>query len=98
MDSTRIKVSKQTARDLAAIRRAFHAASIEETIRVLLRRHRKGLLEQRSGRIGGRYQLFWGRKTVVKIVADAYPWVDVDGKMRGVVPIFPSMIGGANAN
>jgi hypothetical protein len=36
MDSTTVKVSKDTARELAALQKGVHARTLDETIRMLL--------------------------------------------------------------
>lgn len=58
MDSTTVKVSKDTARELAALQRGIHARTLEETIRMLVRRHRKALLEESFGADRGRLSPF----------------------------------------
>jgi predicted CopG family antitoxin len=49
MESTTVKVSKDTARKLAVLQRRLHKDSLDETIRILVRRHRKELLEEAFG-------------------------------------------------
>jgi hypothetical protein len=60
MDSTTVKVSKDTARELAALQRGIHAKTLEETIRVLVARHRTELLEESFGEDRGRMTSFAG--------------------------------------
>ena len=40
-----MKVSKDTARELAALQKGIHAKTLEETIQMLVMRHRKELLD-----------------------------------------------------
>jgi hypothetical protein len=49
MDSTTVKVSKNTARELAALQHGIHAKTIEETIKILVKKHRRDLLEESFG-------------------------------------------------
>jgi hypothetical protein len=58
MDSTTVKVSKDTARELAALQKGTHAKTMEETIRMLVMRHRKELLDGAFGADSGRMTSF----------------------------------------
>jgi hypothetical protein len=58
MDSTTVKVSKDTARELAALQKGMHAKTLEETIRMLVKRHRKELLDETFGADRGRTKSF----------------------------------------
>jgi len=58
MDSTTVKVSKDTARELAALQRGIHAKTLEETIRMLVTRHRKELLDETFGADRGKITSF----------------------------------------
>lgn len=49
MESTTVKVSKDTAKMLAALQKGVHARTLEDTIVLLVRRHRKELLEEAFG-------------------------------------------------
>lgn len=58
MDATTVKVSKDTARELAALQKGIHAKTLEETIRMLVMRHRKELLEEAFGADSGKVTSF----------------------------------------
>ncbi|MDA4137502.1 MAG: hypothetical protein OK449_10980 [Thaumarchaeota archaeon] len=58
MDSTTVKVSKDTARELAALQKAIDAKTLEETIRMLIIRHRKELLDEVFGTDSGKMTPF----------------------------------------
>jgi hypothetical protein len=58
MDSTTVKVSKETVRQLATLQRGLHTRTLEETIRLLLKRHRKELLDEAFGADRGRVSSF----------------------------------------
>jgi len=58
MESTTVKVSKDTVRQLAALQRGLHTRTLEETIHLLLKRHRKELLDEAFGADGGRVSSF----------------------------------------
>ena len=60
-DSTTVKVSRETVRKLAALQRSLHAASMDETIGILVRRHRKEILESAFGVDKGRVSPFTER-------------------------------------
>jgi hypothetical protein len=60
MDSTTVKVSKDTARELAALQKGVGAKTLEETIRLLVRRHRKDLLDGVFGADAGKVTSFTG--------------------------------------
>ena len=49
MESTTVKVSKETVRQLAALQKGLHTRTLEETIHLLLKRHRKELLDGAFG-------------------------------------------------
>ena len=49
MESTTVKVSKETARKLAILQHRMHKATLDETIQTLVARHRKELLEESFG-------------------------------------------------
>jgi hypothetical protein len=49
MESTTVKVSKETVRQLSSLQKGLHTRTLEETIRVLLRKHRKELLDEAFG-------------------------------------------------
>ncbi|MGH9917995.1 MAG: hypothetical protein ACRD6W_03850 [Nitrososphaerales archaeon] len=53
-----MKVSKQTARQLSALQHSLRARSIEETINLLVRKHRKELLDDALGADRGRVGRF----------------------------------------
>jgi hypothetical protein len=53
MDATTVKVSKGTARELAALQKGIHAKTLEETIRMLISRHRRELLDEAFGADSG---------------------------------------------
>jgi hypothetical protein len=58
MGSTTVKVSKETVRQLATLQRGLHTRTLEETIRLLLKRHRKELLDEAFGADRGRVSSF----------------------------------------
>ncbi len=58
MDATTVKVSKDTARELAALQKSIHAKTIEETIRMLVVRHRRELLDEAFGADSGKVAHF----------------------------------------
>jgi hypothetical protein len=58
MDSTTVKVSKDTARELAALQKGMHAKTLEETIRMLVVRHRRELLDEAFGADAGKVTSF----------------------------------------
>jgi len=45
VESTTVKVSKQTVRRLAALQTSLHAKSMDETIEILVKKRRKETLE-----------------------------------------------------
>ena len=53
-----MKVSKGTARELAALQKGMHAKTLEETIRMLVIRHRKELLDEAFGADKGKMTPF----------------------------------------
>lgn len=58
MESTTVKVSKRTVRQLAALQHGLHTRTLEETIHLLLKRHRKELLDEAFGADRGRVASF----------------------------------------
>jgi hypothetical protein len=46
---TTVKVSKETTRKLAALQDSLHVRSLEETINLLVKRHRNELLDEAFG-------------------------------------------------
>jgi hypothetical protein len=44
-ESTTVKVSKDTVRKLVALQRSLRARSMDETIEILVRRHRKEVID-----------------------------------------------------
>jgi hypothetical protein len=58
MESTSVKVSKETVRQLAALQQGLHARTLEETIHLLLKRHRKQLLDEVFGADRGKFSSF----------------------------------------
>jgi hypothetical protein len=61
MDATTVKVSKDTARELAALQKGMHAKTLEETIRKLVVQHRKELLDEAFGADDGKMTSFTER-------------------------------------
>jgi hypothetical protein len=49
VESTTVKVSKETVRRLAALQRSLHTSSMDETIEALVRRRRREALEAIAG-------------------------------------------------
>lgn len=49
MESTTVKVSKDTARKLAILQRRLHKETLDATIRMLVARHRRELIEEAFG-------------------------------------------------
>jgi len=58
MESTTVKVSKDTARKLAVLQRRLHKETLDATIQTLVARHRKELIEEVFGADRGRVQSF----------------------------------------
>ena len=58
MESTTVKVSKETVRQLAALRQGLHARTLEDTIHLLLKKHRKELLDEAFGADRGKVSSF----------------------------------------
>ncbi len=52
MESTTVKVSKDTAKKLAVLQRRLRTESLDETVKMLVERHRKELLEEAFGALG----------------------------------------------
>jgi len=57
-ESTTVKVSKETARKLAALQRSLQTASMDETIEMLVKRHRSEVIESAFGADRGRIGSF----------------------------------------
>ena len=53
-----MKVSKETVKKLAVLQRRLHARSLEETIQMLVKRHRRELLEGAFGADRGKIKPF----------------------------------------
>jgi hypothetical protein len=49
MESTTVKVSKDTARKLAVLQRRLHKETLDATIQMLVARHRKELIDEAFG-------------------------------------------------
>jgi hypothetical protein len=49
VESTTVKVSKETVRKLVALQRSLHTGSMDETIDALIRRRRKDALDAMAG-------------------------------------------------
>jgi hypothetical protein len=49
MESTTVKVSKDTARKLAALQRRLHKETLDATIQMLVARHRRELIAEAFG-------------------------------------------------
>ncbi|MBI2648576.1 MAG: hypothetical protein HYY68_03585 [Thaumarchaeota archaeon] len=58
MESTAVKVSRDTAKKLAVLQRRLHTESLDETIRMLVARHRKELIEEAFGADRGKVGRF----------------------------------------
>jgi len=58
LESTTVKVSKDTARKLAVLQRRLHKESLDETIQALVARHRRELLEEAFGADRGKIGRF----------------------------------------
>jgi predicted CopG family antitoxin len=58
MESTTVKVSRDTARKLTVLQRRLRKASLDETIRTLVARHRKDLVEEAFGADRGKVKAF----------------------------------------
>jgi hypothetical protein len=58
MESTTVKVSKETARKLASLQHSLKMSSLDETVDLLVRQHRKELLRQAFGADRGRIKPF----------------------------------------
>lgn len=58
MESTTVKVSKDTARKLAVLQRRLHKETLDATIQMLVARHRKELIEEAFGADRGRVTTF----------------------------------------
>ncbi len=49
MDSTTVKVSKETAKKLSSLQRSLKTKSLDETVDLLLKQHRKELFKEAFG-------------------------------------------------
>jgi hypothetical protein len=58
MESTTVKVSKETARKLSVLQHRLRKQSLDETIQMLVSRHRKELIEEAFGADRGKLQAF----------------------------------------
>ena len=58
MESATVKVSKDTARKLAALQHRLRKESLDATIQVLVARHRKELLDEAFGSDRGKVHPF----------------------------------------
>jgi len=58
MESTTVKVSKETAKKLAVLQHRLHKATLDETIQALVAGHRKELIEESFGADRGRLRTF----------------------------------------
>ena len=61
MESTTVKVSKDTVKKLAVLQHRLRKATLDETIRALVARHRKELIEEAFGADRGNLEAFGGR-------------------------------------
>jgi hypothetical protein len=60
MESTTVKVSKDTAKKLAVLQHRLHKESLDATIQALVTRHRKELLDDAFGADRGKLHSFSG--------------------------------------
>ena len=58
MESTTVKVSKDTAKKLAVLQHRLRKATLDETIQTLVARHRKELIEESFGADRGKLHTF----------------------------------------
>jgi len=58
MESTTVKVSKDTAKKLAVLQHRLRKATLDETIQTLVARHRKELIEESFGADRGKMRTF----------------------------------------
>lgn len=58
MESTTVKVSKQTARKLSSLQRSLKTGSLDETVDLLVTQHRKELIKEAFGADRGRIKPF----------------------------------------
>ncbi len=58
MESTTVKVSKQTARKLSSLQRSLKTRSLDETVDLLVKQHRKELLRKAFGADRGKIKPF----------------------------------------
>lgn len=58
MQSTTVKVSKDTARRLAVLQHRLHKVSLDATIQTLVAKHRRELIEEAFGADRGRIRKF----------------------------------------
>ncbi len=58
MESTTVKVSRQTARKLSSLQRSLKTRSLDETVDLLVKQHRKELVKQAFGADRGKIKPF----------------------------------------
>ena len=58
MESTTVKVSKQTARKLSSLQRSLRTKSLDETVDLLVNQHRKELMREAFGADRGKIKPF----------------------------------------
>ena len=58
MQSTTVKVSKETVKKLASLQHSLHAKSLDDTIDLLVKQHRKELLAKAFGADRGKIKSF----------------------------------------
>ncbi len=58
MQSTTVKVSKVTVKKLSALQHSLHAKSLDDTIELLVKQHRKELLSKAFGADRGKISSF----------------------------------------
>lgn len=58
MESTTVKVSKQTARKLSSLQRSLKTKSLDETVDLLVKQHRKELIREAFGADHGKIKPF----------------------------------------
>ena len=58
MESTTVKVSKETAKKLSSLQRSLKTKSLDETVDLLVKQHRKELLKEAFGADRGRIKPF----------------------------------------
>ena len=58
MQSTTVKVSRETARKLSSLQRSLKTRSLDKTVDLLVRQHRKELIKQAFGADRGKIKPF----------------------------------------